>query len=304
MSRDLFDIPPKKIAQKKRGRGSDYKQRFQTSRWAEDVFFEHLNAHDDIVAVRFGLSKVSDADEVDVGDETIKEPDLLAYRRSSLSTNEAAFLTKKKLALDETPRSELPEFVYRKAKAAFEVEFSPYRASEMKDRFKLPAPYGPDKKTPKNIPSPPTAPNIFVKDEDLGRLTKWQERHKVRDIFVAHFFDQEAFMINLKRISEFRRRYDDLEFAEKKEIINLQRRTGIFFSEQSYDRVDAQGAGEKKWVYRVHPNVATKLGNIQDVVVGSQLSLSASKKYVSHVLFSGGNLTFLKDFFLETSILD
>jgi hypothetical protein len=302
MTSDLFGGTVEKTARKKRGRGSDYKQRFQTSRWAEDIFFEHLNTYPEIITIRFGLSKVTEADEIDVGDESIKEPDLLAYRRSSLTKKEVSYLVEKKLALDEIPRSELPEFIYEKVTAAFEVEFSPYKAAEMKDRHKLPAPYGPEKMAPKKMPAPPTAPNIFVKDEDLGRLTLWQERYKVPEIFVTHFFDQEAFMINLKKISEFKRQYNCINAAEMKELINLQRNSGIFFSEQSYDRVDAQGAGEKKWVFRVHPKFATKLGVIQDVSVGSDLSVSSSKKYVSHVLFSGGKLTFSDEFFVDTNL--
>ncbi|WP_191083031.1 hypothetical protein [Roseococcus microcysteis] len=303
MTETLLPLTEIKITRKKRGRGSDYKQKFQTSRWAEDIFFRHLNAHPDIVAIRFGLSKFTESNEIDPGDESIKEPDLLVYCKNDLSDQEKAFFLDADFALDDMSRSGLPDFVYRKACAAFEVEFSPYKAADMKGRHKLPKPYEPGQKLPKKAPAPPTAPNIFVKEEDLDRLSEWQRRSGVSNMFVAHFFDQEAFMVNLDTILSFRQNYRAIPQDDMREIINIQRRTGIFFGEQSYDRVDAQGAREKKWVYRVHPNKTIKIGIVQNVDVGSQLSLSSSQKYVSHVLFTGGEIIFSDEFFASTKIL-
>ena len=72
--------------------------------------------------------------------------------------------------------------------------------------------------------------------------------------------------------------------------------TGIFKKEQSYDRSDAQGAGEKKPVFNVSPAAAVKVGAVNNVKVEAQLGLSASKKYVTHSIFSGGHITFSPEF--------
>jgi hypothetical protein len=42
--------------------------------------------------------------------------------------------------------------------------------------------------------------------------------------------------------------------------------------------------------------VATKIGNIRGVKVSAQLGVSASMKYVSHVIFSGGEVEIADDF--------
>lgn len=70
----------------------------------------------------------------------------------------------------------------------------------------------------------------------------------------------------------------------------LQVTTGIFKTIQIYDRVDAQGARERKTVFRVAPAAAIKVGNLDGIKVSAQVGLSSSKKYVSHTLFTGGHL--------------
>ncbi len=51
-----------------------------------------------------------------------------------------------------------------------------------------------------------------------------------------------------------------------------------------------QGAGEQKPVFVVTPAAAEKVGDISGVKVSSQVDLSGSKKYVSHVIFTGGKI--------------
>jgi hypothetical protein len=51
-----------------------------------------------------------------------------------------------------------------------------------------------------------------------------------------------------------------------------------------------QGAGEQKPVFIITPAAAEKIGDISGVEVTAQVDVSGSKKYVSHVLFSGGSL--------------
>ena len=72
--------------------------------------------------------------------------------------------------------------------------------------------------------------------------------------------------------------------------------SGIFAKLQDYDRVDMQGAGKQKPVYVVTPAAAEKVGDISNVKVGSQVGLSGSKKYVSHVVFTGGRIEISPNF--------
>ena len=133
--------------------------------------------------------------------------------------------------------------------------------------------------------NPPIAPNIFVKEEDIGKLLAWENKFGV-PIVVVHLFDQESFAIRLSEVGKFDKRYN----SRPSDRVMLQVTTGIFKLSQTYDRVDAQGAREEKVVFRVSPSAAIKVGDVREVKVTAQLGISASKKYVSHVLFTKGKI--------------
>jgi hypothetical protein len=105
-------------------------------------------------------------------------------------------------------------------------------------------------------------------------------------------FDQEAFAVKLSTLCEF-----NLEYGNNPENrLKLQMTTGIFKTLQVYDRVDAQGAAEKKWIFRIPPCSAEKIGDLVDIQVSAQLGVAASKKYVTHAIFSGGKLEVSNEF--------
>ena len=52
---------------------------------------------------------------------------------------------------------------------------------------------------------PPTAPNIWIKEEDIEKLSAWEGDYGIA-IAVAHFFDQEAFAVSLAKVAAFRSR--------------------------------------------------------------------------------------------------
>lgn len=280
-----------------RGRGIDFEHRFNTSRWAEDLLLRSLNKPDSpLIGVRYGLSAVRVGGAINVGDITIKEPDIIVYRKDLLTASEKAKIITHQYDLSEVDRAQFLgdgewRFAIEKASAAIEVEFSPYRASEMAKRDWLPKTNESWERRPLVRAEPPVAPNIWVKVEDLGRLTEWGARFGV-PVLIAHLFDQEAFAIPLSKILEV----DSRISATPADAIKIQHTTGIFKKEQSYDRIDAQGARETKMVFVVTPNVATKVGDVSGVNVSAQIGLSASKKYVSHVVFSEGELHFSPEF--------
>lgn len=274
---------------RRRGRGLDFQQRFRTSRWAEDLLIHEFGRHD-FLAVRLGLSEASEDNLVRETDARFKVPDLLVFDPAAMNPAETETLAQTdftQLGPDELrPESRLGRILC-KALCAIEVEFSPYRAAEMKDRHWEKKTLAALARRPRRRAEPPTAPNIWVKHEDLVPLLAWQRMMGV-PILVTHVFDQEAFAIPLRQVEEFHETYR----RSSSEIIPLQLTSGIFSKTQAYDRVDAQGAGERKEVFVVTPAAATRVGTIVDVEVTTQLGTSSSKKYVAHVLFEGGRLDF------------
>jgi len=279
-----------------KGRGIDFEHRFKTSRWAEDLLLAELNKQPDWIAVRYGLSGVQTTESLAKYVKTDeKEPDLLVLKRNQLNTNQ--------LCLIEEVNSEKADrialftsgelaFLLEKAFVSIEVEFSPYQASEMGGRNWQKKTDEQWKKRPLKHANPPVAPNIFIKEEDLAPLLTWQTRNKV-PVVVTHVFDQEAFAISLNAIRKFETKYSSLQNESQR---GLQVTSGIFKKIQTYDRVDAQGAAEKKAVYCVSPAASIKAANIEQVEVKAQLGISSSKKYVSHVIFAGGKALFTPEY--------
>jgi hypothetical protein len=276
------------------GRGIDFEHKFKTSRWAEDLLLKSLSAHPGLLAIRFGLSQVKASGDVIYDKSSWKEPDLLVYKISDLTERERKFLEANDLSAES--REKIREggehhFVVAKASAAVEVEFSPYKASEMKGRFWKPKTVEQWERRPLKNANPPIAPNIWVKEEDLSRLNGWENEYGV-PILIAHLFDQEGFAVALKAVNKLNEKFSEAGCDQ----IRLQMTTGIFKKSQTYDRIDAQGAREQKIVFITTPAVATKIGDVKDVNVAAQLGVSTSKKYVTHSIFSGGRIVFTPEF--------
>lgn len=278
------------------GRGIDFEHRFKTSRWAEDLLLAEFNLQPNLVAVRYGLSEVQSADDLAAYFKTDeKEPDLLVIKREQLNAKQLRLIDK--VNLEEADRVELftsgaLAFLLEKAFVAIEVEFSPYKAAEMKQRNWKRKTTEQWEKRPLKHANPPVAPNIFIKEEDLAPLLTWQNRNKI-PVVVTHVFDQEAFAISLNQIQNFETEYASLQNEAQR---GLQVTSGIFKKIQTYDRVDAQGAAEKKVVYRVSPAASVKAADIEQVNVKAQLGVSSSKKYISHVIFEGGKILFTLEY--------
>lgn len=277
-----------------RGRGLDFEHRFRTSRWAEDLLQDALNQSGAFLCFKLGLSQIAKDNRPDPGDVEFKEPDLVLFRRGELTAEELRWLEQTDLT-QVFPRDLLADpfarVVLSKARCAIEVEFSPYRAADMKGRAWRPKRPEELDRRPRKHADPPTAPNIWVKMEDLPRLQAWERAFNI-PIVVAHLFNQEAFAVPLATLTNLEARWPD----RAEEAVRLQLTTGIFRKVQSYDRVDAQGAGETKVVFVVSPAAAQQVGTLTGVAVTAQIGLSSSQKYVAHVLFEGGELTFSEGF--------
>lgn len=279
-----------------RGRGIDFEHRFKTSRWAEDILLAELNRQSAWITVRYGLSEVQSTESLGEYSKTDeKEPDLLVLNRGHLNQKQISLI--EKINSEKADRVELflngeLAFLLEKAFVAIEVEFSPYKASEMKGRNWKKKTGAQWEKRPLKHANPPVAPNIFVKEEDLAPLLTWQKRNRI-PIVVTHVFDQEAFAILLNQIQKFETLFASLQTGAQR---GLQVTTGIFKKIQTYDRIDAQGAAEKKAVYCVSPAASVKSADIRNVQVKAQLGVSPSGKYVSHVIFEGGKVSFTPEY--------
>ncbi|MEX2181386.1 MAG: hypothetical protein WD771_05045 [Gemmatimonadaceae bacterium] len=281
-------MPPQR-----RGRGVDFEHRYKASKWAEDILLKAF-LHKPFVAVRLGTSGVSADNLVGSVAGEPKVPDLLVFDAAHLSPAEHNALRSRDYDLREVTTAKLSSelsFVLAKARCAVEVEFSPYKASEMKQRAYVRKTKAQLDKRPLKHAKAPTAPNIFIKEEDLGPLSAWQSAAKV-PIIVVHVFDQECFGISLEEVLAFRKSIE----THDANIVRLSHLAGIFREIQNYDRVDAQGAGEKKAVYKVSPATSILAGKVESVVVEAVLGESASKKYVSQVRFSMGRVVFSDEF--------
>jgi hypothetical protein len=277
-----------------RGRGIDFEHRFKTSRWAEDLLIRALGPKHGLFTTRFGLSEIRPEAQLVYGETSYKEPDLLTYALHDLT--DAQLQSLKDEDLESADRIQFTEgqklhFAFTKALAAIEVEFSPYRAKEMKDRDWQPRALDRWAQKPLKRANPPTAPNVIVKEEDLPKLLDWRKFTKI-PIIIVHLFDQEAFAVSLKTIHDFNKKFE----SNKADQIKLQVTSGIFKTVQRFDRTDAQGAAEEKTIFRVTPGAGIKVGDLRDVRVEAQLAVSSSKKYVTHPIFSGGRLELSSDF--------
>jgi len=279
-----------------KGRGIDFEHRFKTSRWAEDLLLAEFNRQADLIAVRYGLSEVQSDDALASYFKTDeKEPDLLVLQRNQLNAEQLRLINK--VNSEEADRIKLfssgaLSFLMETAFVAIEVEFSPYKAAEMKGRNWQRKTLEQWEKRPLKHANPPVAPNIFIKEEDLAPLLTWQKRNKI-PVVVTHVFDQEAFAISLNQIRGFESKYVSLQDEAQR---GLQVTSGIFKKIQTYDRVDAQGAAEKKAVYCVSPAASVKAADIKQIKVKAQLGVSSSKKYISHVIFEGGKVLFTPEY--------
>lgn len=251
------------------------------------------------VVARLGLSSVAPSPRMRDRDSGEKVPDLLIWDRAAVTSSELSAL--EAVGFDLRPEvapaqsadvaTGLPAI--NGALAGIEIEFSPYRARDMKGRHWAPPSIEALRRRPRKHAKAPIAPNIFIKEEDLVPLEAWSRRTGV-PVVVLHVFDQEAFAVMLTDISRFKSRLEREDSDQAKR--DLQISSGIFREIQTYDRSDAQGAAERKAVFKVSPSASVLAGTVADVEVCASLDVAPSQKYVSQVVFRGGQLVTSQQF--------
>lgn len=159
-------------------RGSDFTARWSEGAWAELRIIEAINRVDDLIAVQYGITdgeafwSVRDmaARQLPEQGRHGKRPDILVFKRSSLTTAELAVVNRV-YELDDHDCGD----VVQKARVAIESEFSPYNYGHRL------AEYG------KGL-------SFTIKDEDWTPLCNWKAHHGV-EVGIAQIFYDSAYML-------------------------------------------------------------------------------------------------------------
>lgn len=170
-----------------------------------------------------------------------------------------------------------------KCVCGIEAETSLWKASKMPDRnLKLPLP------RITNL----IAPNIWVKEEDVKGLLKWQRVYN-KPIYVVQVFYDLAYAARLRTILEKAQRI--LEHKLRKIRIELMKREGLIIESQKY--VDSRtGVAQEKTVYRLHPASAIPFGHItKEPKLVVKVLEDEKGKIIPYIHFSGGELALSKE---------
>ena len=289
-----------------RGRGKDFTGNLRMSRWAEDLSISAFDSTS-YIAVHFGASSSTHAPYVEV-DLNTKEPDLLVFRRADLLPEELKFLERMNEITEENDNSELMtcnrsdfeegknlHWVLNKAVCAIEVDQSASNSKAFRERDCEPKPWEIKKRQgPKNLPNPPSAPNVWIKIEDIPRLCAWQENHGVR-IVILHLFNYEAFGVTLSDVHSASQRIESFAKSSRPRAYRYMRESGFFLKEHNYANNLAQGSSMNKQGILVAPYASTKAADIRDVAVKSEV-FEQHAKYAAKVIFEGGSVKFTPEF--------
>ena len=175
-------------------------------------------------------------------------------------------------------------WVLEKSVCAIEIEYSTSNSLSYRERNCAPKPWKLKKRHgPKNLPKPPSAPNVWVKGEDLHRLNAWQEDHNI-NIIVLHFFNHEAFAVLLSDVYDAAQHIYNLARTSKPRAHKYMQEHGIYCTEHDYVNYLSEGSSQTKDVIVVAPFASKKAANISDVNITSYV-VEQHAKYSAKVLF-------------------
>lgn len=285
-------------------RGSDFVMRYEQGRWSEDRILASINASDRYRALPYGRSGVGPKDKAKIPEywakyikaESIgKRPDLLVLRREDYERLHSQLPEDPTLATDE----ELKPFL-EVAVCGIEAENSLWVAEKMTD-------YGKTTLTKLSF----IAPTVIVKREDEAPLMAWQNHFGIPICVVQVFYDR-AYIVPLQQIVDGIKQIQAAAAGEgiktlglvsvdvkarKKAADDMQKRLGIFITEQAFP--DARRATPTvKTIYRTH---YTKTVNFGIVLKGNEPAFKADSivedngKVMPYVTFSGGVLDLLPE---------
>lgn len=201
-----FLLNPRKL------RGSDFLMRWSQGVWSEKCVVDAVNATGEFFACPYGPSGTAPDDvreyelyferleEAGLGD--LKRPDLLIFRCRDRSQIDVAIEKLGGLASLPFTKEDHPDMqqLLSLSVMAVECENSLWRSEQMKDYGK---PLKPRKWLNGELGMGKSAvlPTVIVKEEDLPRLTSWQEEMGV-PLHIWHVFFDRAWGVSLSRVIE------------------------------------------------------------------------------------------------------
>jgi len=271
------DIPPKK--RRRPTRGADFYMRLEQGQWSEERQITILNDSKIFYAIPYGSSSIAPVDpkEEDIywnkldnaGDDGIKRPDILVYKikdKPAIEEKINQFGGLKELPFVKEPKMDV---IIEKSILSIESENSLWKAKMMpnyKDNLRPMARLGGKPGLPKSA----ILPNVWIKDEDFGRLLKWQIKNK-KLVHVWHNFYDLSIGISLNKA---RKLIDDglIEPTEQK------------FTE-------ANGSVTKKVAYKIYPHYTYEVGNtVQEPSLVAATITSPKGHIYPYVKFAGGRM--------------
>lgn len=166
-------------------RGSDFTARWSEGAWAELRIIEAINRVDELLAVQYGITdgeafwstRDMAARKLPEQGRHGKRPDVLVFRRSTLTAKELA-VVEKVYELDDDEC----DGVVNKARLAIESEFSPYNYAHRLTE------YG------KGL-------SFTIKDEDWKPLCNWKGHHGV-EVGITQIFYDSAYMLLAQQLED------------------------------------------------------------------------------------------------------
>lgn len=283
----------------RRLRGSDFLMRWSQGRWSEDRFIEVVDETEKYFAIPYGPSGTAPDDDPRkfeiyfdhlsaAGVDSTKRPDLLVFlRKDRRLVGEILDTIDKRYPLPFTPSTEAEQYsgwerlsfvreeeqeiqqLLRYAVVAVECENSLWIAKQMPN-------YGEELRPMRRLgnktglPKNAKIPNVIIKEEDLGRLSSWQEDAGV-PIHIWHAFYDLAFGISLEEVMQL----IDEGYIEP----NI------------YTYQGPGGISQKKVIYQIHYHYAYTIGEaVEEPQLIPERIIDKNGHILPFVRFEGGRL--------------
>lgn len=262
-------------------RGSDFLMRWSQGVWSEKRLIDAVNASRDFFALPYGPSGTAPEDPrgvelyfeklETVGLQDQKRPDLLVFKASDKNKILAlveALGGDEEIAFTPDSDARISE-ILDKAFLAIECENSLWRAQQMPG-FNKPL------KPMKRLGSKPglskttVVPTVIIKDEDMARLSAWEESHSI-PIHVWHVFFDRAYGIS---------------FQEAQRLV-----AEGFILPHTQTFQAPGGATTRKSIYKIYYHYAYPLGTaLAEPELDAKAIVDKNGHILPYVSFKGGKL--------------
>ena len=272
----------------RRTRGSDFQMRWAQGRWSEEIAIRALNQTAQFGVLPYGPSIIEPEDPAEREQfyekmrpifQEGKRPDLLLYDK--LTYEWARDEVERHLGTVEqmaAASSVHLRDVVAKAKAALEIENSLWVTEKMPGFGKPFSRYKRGKNKGRLKPAG-IVPNIWIKQEDISPLQRWEAEHKIAVHIVQIFYDRGYFI-------KFNDVLDLLEAGE------------LGMETESYTNPSGRASSPKQ-VVRVPYILCKEFGTVSGPTLEPRAIVDKNGKVMTYVTFSGGEIQLSSAVFKE-----